>query len=112
MNILLVFVHRVLQEIAACFNTMHCKRPFYSPSSSANNSSSFSYLLKDAIRFCDKSSSQNLNLINVSSRPLPTSRQKVAVVVMVVKYEPLYCLRQDEFAVAVADLTASQREKV
>ena len=46
--------------------------------------------------FYDKSSSQengsqNLNLINVSSRPLPTSRQKVAVVVVVVvvKSEPL-----------------------
>ena len=33
--------------------------------------------------------SQNLTLINVSSRPLPTSRQKVAVVVVAVKSEPL-----------------------
>ena len=49
LNILLVFVHRVLQEIAACFNTMHCKRPFYLSDNFLSFLTQESYLLKAAI---------------------------------------------------------------
>ena len=70
---------------------MHCKRPFYL-------SYNF-FMVSEAAKFFFVSSQSRhlgfVNLINVSSRPLPTSRRKVAVVVVVVKSEPLYYITED-----------------